>query len=77
VVILPSISRPQSYEVGDDMTFGQLIADGLDENLSVELLQNWYLVDEGKGACVFVCMSVCVCLCVCICAWYVCVCVCG
>ena len=35
------------------MTFGQLIADGLDENLSV---QNWYLVEEGKGASVFVCL---------------------
>ena len=60
------------------MTFGQLIADGLDENLSVELLQNWYLVDEGKGACVFVCVHTCmVCVCVyvgrsvhsCTCMW--------
>jgi len=55
------------------MTFGQLVADGLDENLSVELLQNWYLVDEGKGACVFVCVSVCVHMCI-VC---VCVCLCG
>ena len=38
------------YLVTDDMTFGHLIAAAcLSDHLSVELLNNWYLVDENKG----------------------------
>ena len=40
------------YLVTDDMTFGHLIAAAcLSDHLSVELLNNWYLVDENKGGC--------------------------
>ena len=41
----------QLYDVTGDMTFGQLIADERNEpQISVELLQKWYLTEEGKGS---------------------------
>lgn len=46
--LIPS-SLPQVYDVTDDMTFGQLIAEAQGVPLSVDLLQNWFLVDENKG----------------------------
>ena len=38
------------YKVTDDMTFGHLIAEACKtEQLTLDMLKKWYLVDRNKG----------------------------
>lgn len=49
-VFLMADYEPRLYKVTDDMTFGHLIAEARQtDQLTLELLNNWYLVDRNKG----------------------------
>lgn len=47
---LPDEYQTRIYKITDDMTFGHLIAEAFQaDQLTMELLNNWYLVDRNKG----------------------------
>ena len=55
--LLSDLAEPRRYKISGDMTFGQLIAEACEtEQLSLELLNNWYLVDRNKGLCYVTCV---------------------
>jgi hypothetical protein len=49
-VYLMANYEPRLYKVTDDMTFGHLIAEACQtDQLTLDLLNNYYLVDQSKG----------------------------
>ena len=53
LLLLLLLLLSQAEQVKEDMTFSQLIASIREEDLNLELLQTWYLMDKNKGEPVF------------------------
>ena len=62
VTDLSQMEPTKRYVVTEEMTFGNLIAQACKrDHVSLDLLNNWYLHDEGKGTCICIAKLVEVC----------------